>query len=126
MPEHRNEVAPARSLLTLASFLLQVFIEVSTCCLHVGNEPQKAYTERQQRKQSPADEAQTEQEEFCLVARHEPHALFDGLITLHIGIVFQHIGRHGIGKSLDDAGNDEQKCPKKDVNIQQQKGEQAL
>ena len=65
------------------------------------------------RKQSPADEAEVQHEELRLVSAHEPLALADALHDPHLGVVQQQVEGLAVAVAGDDAGNDEKQAPEK-------------
>ena len=48
---------------------------------------------------------------------HHCHAEFDGFVILYLFIVAQDEGCHRVRECFDDAGHNEQECPKKNIDI---------
>ena len=92
---------------SLGIVFLHFLIEPDQRSLHIRSEPEIAYSKSEDAQDAPANKGEVKPQQVHLVAIHHLHAEFDSLVVLHLGIIVQDEAGHGIGKSLDDTGDNE-------------------
>ena len=86
----------SQSLFAGSVFIQQILIESCRCCSHVGREQQETNSKSEQTEETPSDKTQDKEEEFHFVSLHEAHTFVDGLVTVHLGMVFENERHHAV------------------------------